>query len=267
MTELRAVAAGAGVDTRAYFLLNNREADLESPEHFHTDHCTTAVSMSDTGSLMGHNEDWGSQSIHLLYVLKATINSLTFIGLNYCIFIPGSSASMNSEGLVQGINDLWHPLGFGVPRNFLARAVLQCRTLDQAETVITSTKRASGHNHVLVQGREVRNIETSARRVYAQSMLNKSFVHTNHCLVKSMQADESEPSVSSRSRLTRAQALVRNDMTVAEMATLLADNGNAEYPIFRPDATIGSVILKPESGEMYVAASKPIPGAFTRYTL
>lgn len=270
--ELEAIAQAARVQVNDYFLFNCREIydvslawDLQ--DQAKSDHCTIAVSFNKNGAIVGHNEDWSIKEIDELYVLKATTADTTFLGLNYAINLPGDSAAMNNWGLVQCINDLHSDPQIGVPKNFLARAVLECKNLNEAEVLIKNTNRASGYNHVLVQDNQVRNIEIANHSLAVEQKTNQPYVHTNHYLSKELQPLEKFRTNSSEQRYQRAKQLVRNNMTKEEMIALLSDKTNPKYPICRATATIGSVVLLPKQKEVWICYDHPCAGEFVRYTL
>ncbi len=269
MEELTAIAQAASVGVADYFFCNTREIyDIEEEKQNNkNDHCTIAIANTPAGSIVGHNEDWISSSIDQLYVLKAKVNGITFLGLNYAMSLPGVSASINSYGLVQCINDLCEESTIGVPKNFLARAILECRSLNEAESLIKQTQRASGFNHVLVQGNEIRNIEISGNDLDVQRMKHVTYVHTNHFMSHHMQQYETEKSPSSIFRYERAHELIRTVASVEQMKSLLRDTTNTQYPICRSDATIGSVIIEPSKRIVHVCYGPPCKGEYTKYTL
>ncbi len=270
--EMQGICDGANVDFLDYFFANTRE--LYDPQKIYyrdeiekLDHCTIAVSFTQNGVIVGHNEDWAKESLADLYILKATIGDTTYLCLDYATYMTGSSASLNSWGLAQCINELPQETGVGIPKYFLSRAILETTSLDEAEKLIHSTKRASGFNHVLVTDEEVRNIEIAGKDIDVQRVHAQPYVHTNHFLSAHMRKYEQYRSNSSLARYERASALVDNNMTLEQMKTLLSDSQNTQYPICRPEETIGSVIIVPGKREMYICYGEPCKGTFQKYTL
>ncbi len=261
--ELDSIAKAAEISLQDLFFVNNREV-FESFSL--VGHCTIAVSFGSDGAIVGHNEDWAIEELDDLYVLKATIGETTFLGLQYFEAL-GVSATMNNWGLVQCINDLSGSAQIGVPKNFIARAILECKTLDEAEDIIRKTPNASGFNHVLVQGDEIRNIEISGNDIAVEKVLKKNYVHTNHFLSLEMQTKSSLTVPSSIPRYNRAKELIRDGMTRKDMIELLSDKGNREFPICRQDETIGSVICIPKLNEVWICYDNPAVGEFKKYTL
>lgn len=256
--ELESTAYAAGVGVEDYFSINNREV-------INSDHCTVAVSFGKNGAIVGHNEDWESASSDALYFLKATIGDTTFLGLQYKVAMAGVAATMNSWGLVQCINDLYQNTQIGVPKNFLARAVLEARTLNEAENLLRKTKRASGFNHVLVQGKEVRNIEIAGDVLAVEKVINKPYVHTNHYLSPEMKFLEKFHTKSSEARYERAKEIIKPSMRREEMEMLLSDTEDEKFPICREDATLGSIVFLPEEKKVYACYGHPCAGEFIEY--
>ena len=268
--ETDAIAKAANVNVIDYFFLNNSEVydpaeEFDKKESVNPDHCTIAVSYGMDGAIVGHNEDWALDAMDDLYILKAKIGDIFFIGLNYKMNVPGIAASMNNFGLVQCINYLYQTKQFGIPKNYLARAVLECKTLDDAENMIKGTKKASGYNHVLVQEKRVKNIEVGGDKIAVETLTQKSYVHTNHYLAPEMKFLEKFHTKSSERRYKRAKELIKNTKTANDMEKLLCDRKDVNYPICRADATIGSVIAIPSKEEFWVNAGNPCMGEYIQY--
>ncbi|HAV14946.1 MAG TPA: hypothetical protein DCX25_01310 [Candidatus Pacebacteria bacterium] len=270
--EMEAIAFSASVSKEEYFFINNREVydvseDQDKRHAVNTDHCTIAVSFGRNGAVVGHNEDWSLDAMDELYVMKATIGKTTCLGLHYATAVPGVSAACNNWGLVQCINDLYQTNQVGVPKNFLARAVLECTSLDEAEHIIRKTPKASGFNHVLVQNQEVRNVEIAGSKIAVNRVVGDPYVHTNHYLSSEMKELEKFHTKSSEARYKRTNELVENGMTKGDMALLLSDTQNQEFPICRSNETIGSLVLLPQKQEVWMCYGHPCAGEYTKYLL
>lgn len=273
--EMEGMATGADVPFIDLFFHNmpevyDRTAWWDREQAQTEDHCTIAVSFAERGPIIGHNEDWDIESLDELYVLKATVNGVTYLGLNYATFLIGSSATLTSNGLVQCINELHQETHVGVGKYFVTRAVLDAKTLDEAAACIQGIKRSSGYNHVLVQGSEIMDIETAGQDIDVERQTQRPYAHTNHFIsdkMKIYEVDEASHHKNSYERLQRATELVRNDMTIDDMKKLLSDTTNRLYPICREDATIGSVILEPLQKRIHVCYGPPDRGTFVPYTL
>lgn len=273
--EMKGMAIGADVPFIDLFFHNtpeiyDRTLEWDREQAQTDDHCTIAVSFTERGPLIGHNEDWSIESLDELYVIKATINGTTYLGLNYATFLIGCSATLTNNGIAQCINELHQESHIGVGKYFMARALLECKTLDEAEQRMRQTHRSSGYNHVLVQNNELLDIETAGMDIDTERIQSKPYAHTNHFISKRMQAYEKDELTHHRNsyeRLTRANELVRNDMKIEQMIALLSDTKNSMYPICREDATIGSVIIEPLQKRIHVCYGPPNRGTFVPYTL
>ena len=274
MDELKGMADGAQVSFMDLFFHNCPEVydkellsewDREQAET--EEHCTIAVSFNKHGAIIGHNEDWGIESLDELYILKATIGDTTFLGLNYATSLAGTSATINNWGLVQCINELYQETTVGVPKCFVSRAILEYKTLQEALNGIINTKRAAGYNHLLVQGDDVWDIEIAGHDIDIQKNEHMPYVHTNHCISKHMQKYQLFATKSSIARFDRATELIQPDMSVDQMKSLLSDTGNPKYPICRENITIGSVIIEPTSFRMHICYGLPSTGTFMPYEL
>ncbi len=273
--EMEGMAEGADVPFVDLFFHNtpeiyDRTLDWDREQAQTEDHCTIAVSFTKDGPIIGHNEDWAIESLDELYVLKATVNGTTYLGLNYATFLIGCSATLTSNGLVQCINELHQESHVGVGKYFIARAVLDCKTIEDACALIQKTHRASGYNHVLVQNDTVTDIETAGMDIDIETKEHTAYAHTNHFISKRMivfEKDEATHHKNSYERLDRATELVKNDMEVQDMIALLSDTKNPRFPICREDATIGSVIVEPKNNRVRICYGPPNEGVFIPYTL
>jgi len=272
LIELEAIAKAAEVPPLEYFLNNNREvydqAEKKDRKDCLThDHCTIIVSFNKEGAIVGHNEDWDKEALEDMYILKAKINDKTILCLNYANTLPGVAAGINNYGLVQCINDLYQTSQMGVPKNFIARAVLDAKDLNEAEHLINSTPRASGFNHLLFQDHECRNIEIAGDKIACEKITQGCYVHTNHYLSPFMQNLEKFHSVSSEKRYQRAKELLQPEMDTKQMMAILSDTHDHQYPICRADETVGSVVFVPHKQEGYFCYGHPCAGEYFKYTL
>lgn len=272
LAETEAIANAAKVPLIDFFFMNNREAYDEAEAHdqqqsVNSDHCTVVAGFDNNNLVVGHNEDWSLDAIDDLCILEATVSNTTFISLHYSTVIPGLSASMNNHGLVQCINDIYQINQIGVPKNYVARAILEAKTLDEAEKIIKNTPKASGFNHVLAQAYEIRNIEIAGNIIGLEKTINKPYIHTNHYLTRELQNLEKFHTKSSEARYTRGLQLLANQMTIDNVRSILSDTENKTFPICRPDETIGSAIFTPHNKKSFFCYGHPCAGEYVEYEL
>jgi len=272
LEELQGMADGADIPMQDLFFHNNSEVydhslNWDREQTLAVDHCTSVVSFGENDVVIGHNEDWSINSLDELYVLKATIGDTTILGLNYATFLIGQSVMMNNWGLVQCINDLQQNNRVGIPKFFAARHCIVSKTLEEAVSSLQNISHASGYNHVLVQGREVRDVEVTQSNIDVEIIREKPYVHTNHHLSKHTKPEEMFASRSSLARYERARQLTRNKMSRDHMIALLSDKENSAYPICRENITIGSVVIELKKMTMYICYGSPSTGTFIPYKL
>lgn len=268
--EMKGIASGANIPLVDYFFLNTPEVypDIEEGNTLPSaERCTTIVSRTSGGYIIGHNEDAYPFEIDDLFILKATIGGTTFLCLDYASYLSGSAASINSHGLVQCINNLNNKPSTGVPVYFAARAVLACRTLTEAAELLRRPIWASGFNHVLIQGNSLMDVEICSKAIDVSAVKTNTYIHTNHYLSDEIRAHETSRSASSVERYKRACSLVKNNMTVSQIKSVLSDAKNKEFPINRPEETIAAVIIEPNKRTISCCRGRPNEGKFISYTL
>lgn len=263
MDELRGIAEGADVSFDELFLSNNREVADFDPFIIDPNHCTIIGIPHQNGYLLGHNEDWDASSLSLLYILDAMIGGTKIFGLNYANNIIGDSVAVNGYGLVQAVNELWHQdAQLGVPKNFIARAILDCKTLEETEALMKRVPRAAGFNHVLVYGKRLWNIESSAKEYAIEKVKLEKYLHTNHYVTELKRIDRGNPE--SEKRYVKVSGRLDDVNSVEDIKQLLSDRNDP--PVCR-DSTIGSVIFDMPNKVTHIAYGQPTPESYVDYSL
>jgi low affinity Fe/Cu permease len=270
--ETIAISEASNVDVLEYFFINCVEVfDLEEQEDLKhrdisVDHCTIAIAPGENGNtIVGHNEDWSLEAKDNIYILHAKIGDIEFKGLNYKTSIAGVSASFNNYGLIQCINDIYQLPTVGIPKSYVARAVLESKTLDEAQKIIINSSKASGFNHVLIQNNQVRDIELLANEYSIENRINTTYVHTNHYLSETLKSKEKFHTTSSIHRYNKAISLIQDVKDVQDMKTLLSDTSDEKFPICRRDETIGSVIIDIKNDIFLVSNGHPCSNKYLPY--
>ncbi len=266
MDEMRGIAQAADVPFDEYFLANNLEvANVDAIAHANF-HCTIVGIPYKEGYILGHNEDAFAYAPADLYILDATISGTRIFGISYIDGIIGSSIATNGFGLTQAINELHNPEKHeGVPRNFIARAVLDCKTLEDVEKLTHSIPRASGYNHVLTYGNRLWNIESTASNVEIEKVTQQKYVHTNHYItrLKSL-APPVPPDDETITRYNKVKQLLPFIETQEHIKQLLSNRN--EPPICRIN-TIGSAIVDNTTKTVAIAYGQPTPDMYNTYQL
>lgn len=263
MEEFRGMTDGAGVSFDEIFLSNCREAADFNPYLSASDRCTIVGIPQERGYVLGHNEDWDASSLSLLYLLDATIDGTRIFGLTYANSLVGDGVAVNGYGLVQGLNELYHTdAQVGVPKNFIGRAVLDARSLEDVERLMKAVPRGGGWNHMLVQGARLWNIESSARESVIEKVEMQKYAHTNHYLTELKRIDKGN--AESKKRYAKVKERLEDVSSVDDMKRILSDR--AEPPICRA-GTIGSVIFDVPSKVAHIAYGQPTPESYMEYSL
>lgn len=272
IVELEAIASASHVNFDDLFFHNCREIyDFFLSPKETDDHCTAVISHHNGGLIIGHNEDWIPEAINDLYILSATINGTKVFALSNNTLLPGDSVMMNSYGLIQCINELHADNQIGVPKNFIARAILESKNIQTALDIIEKTPRASGFNHVLAQNKEITNIEISGLDTEVMNIKNKTFVHTNHYLSPKLTPVEKYHTHSSETRYQRAIKILQSDLTpkntsLQEMFNLLSDTNDGVFSICNSN-TIASIVFIPNQREIWICHGRPSEGKYFKYKL
>ncbi len=261
--ELRGIAEGAKVSFDELFLSNNREVADFDPFLLDPNHCTILGIPSKGGYLLGHNEDWDITSLSHIYVLDSVTAGTRIFGLNYANTLIGCSVACNEYGIVQAVNELsQQDESEGVPKNFIARALLDCKTLEDTEKIMKIIPRASGFNHVLSQGDQLWNIESIAKEYVIEKCKLQKYVHTNHYLSEFRRVDKGN--LESERRYAKVKGELGNVNSVEDIKGLLSDHAD---PRICREGTIGSVIFDIPNKVAHIAYGQPTSGAYVEYSL
>ena len=182
VSELSGMAEGAGVNFMDLFTYNCFEYSC-SPRP-HNERCTTLFWKDNTNTFIGHNEESYSASYGQLILVRAYIKgNAPFLSFNYPGVLCGDSIAANGNGMIQALDALYprRPNPSGFARSFIARALLEAKTLAEAQKILKALPSMGGMHFLLYSRRERKgmSIETYANRM-AVTKLGNAFVHTNH---------------------------------------------------------------------------------------
>jgi hypothetical protein len=121
-----------------------------------------------------------------------------------------------------------------VGRHFLARSLLEARSLEDAIAQVTVPGRASGFGYTIgsVPERRVVYVEVAPDSHHARE-IQDCYVHANH--YRELTGLEQIINWSSRARLQRAEVILqqRPPQDAAGVLAILGDQSQAQYPIHR----------------------------------
>jgi len=180
--------------------------------HNTSDGCTSvAWHGADGARWIGHNED-GDPYLHgrCAMVDVRPDDAPGYLGFYYPGSLPGHTFAGNRAGLVQTINNLrTRQRRAGVPRMFLARAVLDCGSLDEALALLEAHPRAGGFHHTLGSAREARLYSVEAAPgLYSAQEVARGAGHANHLVHAGADRVPQVVTDSSRTRQRRIENLM-----------------------------------------------------------
>ena len=151
----------------------------------------------------------------------------------------GHTFGANRAGLVQTINNLRaRQRHEGVPRMFLARAALDCATLDEAVQLLRATALRRGFHHTLGSAQDARlfSVEVLPGDVSIQE-IGARYGHANHMIHADTAGLPQVVTDSSRARQHRIEGIVDSWSPATGGAELLAALHDTEgaLPILRTD--------------------------------
>ncbi len=229
--------------------------------------CTDCLVLTPDATLIGHNEDGPPAGYGNMYLVRVTVDDCpTFTALCYPGFLPGNAFGFNESGILHSINNVApRPIKVGLSRHFLARALLDAHTLDDAVRVITMSDRASGFNYNIgsLSQRRVVSVEVSPERHHVHEVQG-FYTHTNHYL--QLNDQKQEITLSSRKRLERSLTLCRSAPPIdgGQVLALLSDQTDRDYPIYRDatlpdnDATLCSALYDLDRRELRIYWGNPV---------
>ncbi len=235
--EIEGIAAGVGLDVKEIFLWNCRGDLLEDL----AEGCTTIAVPGLNSILIGHNEDGDPLFRNHVFIADITPEKGTgFTSFVYPCSIPGHTFALTHSGLIQTVNNLRPKFkGSGLPRQFLARAILDAKDLDDAVDMFNRFDRSGGFHYLLAQAGDDRifSIESISERLSLE-MVTEPFGHANHLIHQQMSHTPQFTTGSSHSRQVRIDEICREStksLAQDDVCRALWDQKNRGLPIYRDD--------------------------------
>lgn len=234
--EIRGLADGLALPVEEVFLWNCR-GDFVHPQS--VDGCTTVFGPTAEGWLIAHNEDGLPSLDGACGLLQATPDEgMAFTSFVYPGSIPGHTFGVNAAGLVSTVNNIRPSrIPAGLPRQVLARAVLNAHNLDEAVALLSRSGRAGAFHHALGQVGSDRLLSVEACSTgVAVRAVQRTGGHSNHLLDAGLDAAGQRITGSSGSRQCRVDALLGDApglLDEARALSILRDVADAELPIYR----------------------------------
>ncbi|WP_323990456.1 C45 family peptidase [Nguyenibacter sp. L1] len=187
--------------------------------------------------IVAHNEDGDPGLRGACGILNAQPDrGAGFEAFVYPGSLPGHTFGVNDAGLVLTVNNIRpRVMGDGVPRMALARAVLDCASLDSAVTVIHATPRAGAFHLTLAQIGDPRLLSVELTGSHCSvTRIAKPALHANHLIHKATADAPQIVTASSGARQIRGNALLADAGSRIDPIAILHDR-HGDLPIYRCD--------------------------------
>lgn len=237
--ELEGLAEGLQAPLDEVFAWNCRGDLLPST----SDGCTTVMGFTAEGlPLIAHNEDGFPQlKDHCLLVTVRPDAGMSFTSFYYPGSLCGHTFAVNASGLVITVNNIraqQRPEGF--PRQILARASLDAKSVDDAIAVLTQYPRSGAFHHTLGQCADKRIVSVEATGTgYSVLELSQPYGHANHLISSAMAGVAQVITGSSESRQNRLNRwLAERDidsLSPQQALDILNDQTDMALPVLRRD--------------------------------
>lgn len=238
MEEIRGIADGCAISPDAAFCWNARGDLLPISDRG----CSSVYAPISDGFCIGHNEDGSPDLKEYCFFSRADAGSNRpgYVSFTYPGTLNGNTFALTTNGLVQTVNNIriTEP-GLGVPRHFLARAVLDAPDLTAVRNIFHRYPKAGGFHHLIGQMADavMLSIEVSGKGAGILE-LHGLYVHTNHLIHEGMKEEKQRITDSSRARQERMEAL-RHGIALSasgeEILRILGDRAHPVLPIYRAD--------------------------------
>ena len=201
--------------------------------------CSDCALVTDDAALIGHNEDGAPSFRGSMYLVHAKVEGKpAFTALSYPGFLCGNAFGFNAEGICFSVDHV-QPRngGVGVARHFIARSLLEARSLDDAIKRATVPGRASGFSYTIgsIPERRVIVIEVSPANHRVRE-IRGAYFHANHYQELAEVAQIISPS--SRARVERARVMMQehglaglSEQGAAGVLAILGDQTDEQHPI------------------------------------
>jgi predicted choloylglycine hydrolase len=201
------------------------------------DGCTTVQLPSARGPRMTHNEDGDPGFAGFCAIAEVAIDQGSrFASFVYPASLPGHTFAVTEAGLAMTVNNLRsRDVAVGVPRMVLTRALLDQPGVSAALDLLRQTPRAGGFHLTLAQRghADLYSVEFNAAGVSVES-IQAPALHANHAIHAALRDFPQIVTESSRCRQLRGNAMLDEaGRTAVDPLAILADQQNAEFPIYR----------------------------------
>lgn len=264
--ELEGIAQGSGRPFEDLLLAN-----LRGEYRDYLRGCSDCALVTDDAALIGHNEDGSPTFRGNMYLVHAKVEGKpAFTALSYPGFLCGNAFGFNAEGICFSVDHVQpRDVGAGVGRHFIARSLLEARSLDDAIERATVPGRASGFSYTIgsIPERRVVVVEVAPGDHHGGKPrfreIRGAYFHANHYQELTDADQIIHPS--SRARVERAGVMMQESppQNASEVLAILGDQANEQYPIYRtatdPDqsATLCTALFDLDARQLRIYTDHP----------
>jgi isopenicillin-N N-acyltransferase-like protein len=271
--EIEALARAAEVDSLWIYALNGRTELL----NLNPMECTTLAFRKQ--SLMGQNWDWDSEIEELAVILDIEkedghrILTMTEPGMI-------GKIGMNNCGIGVCLNFMtvenYEP--YGAPLHVLLRAILDSKSLNEAQSLIESHLRGKIGN-ILISDSNAESVDIElAGDEFFSIPVEDLFVHTNHFLTRIDYDLMLFPNTLGRYNRAKELLSLLVDPSITSMKDILKDRGNGKYPICRKrfshpwltddtSITVTSIVMDLKKLQFHITRGNPFDNPFSVFSL
>jgi len=291
--EMRGIATGAGVSFEQVVLVNARTELLSQFKHAHPDGCTGVVvrpeATRDGQLIHAHNWDWKLESAAACVILRIRNAD----GPDILTFTEAGALArfgFNSFGICVTANGLDCDRDYrraGVPLALIRRKMLEQTHLALALRIAYCTPK-SGSNNIIISHAPsglVYDFECAPDETFMVEPENGLLVHANHWLSPVALAKLKECAMADAPSTFYRQVRPREALTpkigvitLDDVQAVMADDFESPWSICYPPrpssptdsttyATVATLIMRPNLGEMRVAMLPALGRSFTQYSL
>ena len=266
LAELEGIAQGSRRSFEDLFLVNLRGEYRTFFQDAEVRGCSDCALVTDNAALIGHNEDGSPVFRGNLYLVHARVEGKpAFTALSYPGFLCGNAFGFNAKGICFSVDHVQpRDVRVGVSRHFIARSLLEARSLDDAIERATVPGRASGFSYTIgsIPERRVVLVEVAPGDHHVRE-IRGAYFHANH--YQELADADQIISPSSRARVERAKVMMQKSppQNAAEVLSILGDQTNEQYPIRRtatvPDqsATLCTALFDLDARQLRIYTGNP----------
>lgn len=192
--------------------------------------CSNSILLDEKHALLGHNEDGNIAFKNSFLVTSKVDDGIRWTAYTYPGFLCGNAFGFNEYGLVFAVNNV-APKNkrIGIGRHFIARSLLESKSIDEAVQKCLIDSRASGFACAIgsIKERRVIVLELGPDNHYLREV-NGPYFHANHYL--DMGIEQTISKSSERRVLAAKKHNVRDKRSLLES---LSDTSDADFPIYQ----------------------------------